>query len=160
MRHTSSIPLDTRGNMPPGAIFWTGEVQAIAVGATSSAATEITIEGRWFYVYATCECHLLFGNAGIHTAHATQDNRCFPVPNSGPLLGPIYVPDSFDVNKDGTGKLYVRVIRASADGYLYLIAGAETNNSLQRGATSTSSSTTTTSTTTTSSTTTSSTTTT
>ena len=147
-----TIPPDSRGNVPPGAMVWTGEVQYLAHTAASTAATEITVPGPWYYFWATTDCHIVIGNAGIHAASTTAKNRCFPIGDGGTAgwVGPIYVGAKFDTLADGSGSLYIRTIRNAADGALYIASGFPGDDSLNRGATSTSTTTTSTSTTTTS----------
>ncbi len=144
-----SIPTDGRGQVPPNAKIWTGEVQSIGFDDSGTAATKITTPGRWFMFYATTTCHIVIGNATINAAHATAANRCYPIPDGDTAgwHGPIYVPDTFDTQGDGTGDLYVRVIRNAANGTLYIAQAFPNAQTAKVGATTTSSTTTSTTTT-------------
>ena len=155
-----SVPMDGAGHPIQGAFTWTGEVQSVAFVTASSAATQITVPGRWFMFFATSLCHIVIGNAGIHDADLTAKNRCFPIPDgdTGGWVGPVYIPDQFDTLTNGTGDLYIKAIRNAADGKLYIASVHVTEGTLGRGATSSSTTTTSTSTTTTTTTTTSTTT--
>lgn len=131
-----------------GALCWTGEVQSLAIGTTSTAATEITVPGNTFFFYATKPCYIVLGNAGIHAASATAKNRCFPVPHTYPPGLLIHVPTNFRLDSAGViGKLYVRAL-ASDTGVLYIASAGPNEEALLRGATSTTTTTTSTTTTT------------
>ena len=147
-----NYPFDGRGEVPPNCLVWTGEIQSIAFVTASSAATAITIPGRLFEISADQDCHIVFGNANVNAAHATATSRCYPIWAKRKYI--IYVPDGFDTLQDGTGTLYVRVLRNSADGRLYIAQALPSDDSAGIGATTTTTTTTTTSTTTTTTTTT------
>ena len=160
MAQPFSVPTDNRGMIPPGTREWTGEVQYLAVTDTCTAATKITVPGRWLYFYATETCHITVGDEYISAASATLKNRCFPIPdgNTGAgWCGPFYFPAEFDSNHDGTGDLYIRAIRNAANGALYIAAAFRSEGMTPGAAASTTSTTTTTTTTTSTSTTTTST---
>ena len=162
MAQPFSVPTDNRGMIPPGTREWTGEVQALAFTDTVTAATKITVPGKWLYFWATEACHITLGDAYISAAHATNKNRCFPIPSGkdgAGWCGPFYVPAEFDSKHDGSGDLYVRAVRNSTNGTLY-ISAAFRSAGLTPGAAGSTTSTTTTTTTTTSTTTTTTTTTT
>lgn len=147
---------DTAGE-PTGAINWTGEVQAIAFTDTA-AATAVSVPGNDFLLVATQACHIVFGTTRMKAAHATNKGVCFFLPANTYL--PVFVSDIFKFNTgdDPTtvepGTLYVGIVRATANGTLYITEMIGNEGCRGEGATSTTSSTTTTSTSTTSTTTT------
>ena len=156
----STMPSDGRGWTPDGSI-WNGETQAQAFTDTVTAATLITVPGRWFRFFATATCHINIGTLSVYPAAATTEDACYPV-EAGVWSDPVYVPTTFDTEGDGTGSLYFTVIRNAADGTLYIAQYGETEGTrtLAVSTTSMTTTTTTTSTTTTTTTTTSTTTTT
>jgi len=147
-----SVKPQWNGEPPPNAGIWTGEIQRIATAATSSAATAITVPGRWFRFYASALCHIVIGGkTDLRPATATGADTCYPV-QAGVWSDPVYVPGVFDSAADGTGTLYIRVIRNAADGSLFIAAAypssASRENVSVHWPTSTSTTTTSTSTTT------------
>ena len=139
-----SVRHDTRGTRT-GAYTWTGEVQSLAHVTASTVATLITIPGRDFLLVATTACHIVFGNAGVNAASVTAPSRCFYVPANTYLH--VYVRDEFDSLGSGSGSLYIRTIRNSADGTLYIAQSQPDASSNLYGATTTTSTTTSTTTT-------------
>ena len=108
------------GGFTPDGSVWTGEVQALDFADTATAATAITVPGRWFRFYATAGCCVNIGDANIQTATTALQDSCWPIP-SGVTTAPIYIPTSFDSAGDGTGTLYISAIRSGAsDGTLYI----------------------------------------
>jgi len=118
------------GRPAPDSDIWTGETQAIAYTDASTAATAITVPGRWFRFFAKTGAHIVMGGkSDLAPASATVSDQCYPLPVAA-WTDPVYIPNVFDSAGTGGGTLYIRIIRsATTNGTLYIAAALPSSTS-------------------------------